>query len=168
MPRGGKRAGAGRKATTKVAEKKAAKLDLLAEKLSLRHRMYLEGRASGKTKFQSALDAGYAETTARNAKAHIETPDVQKAFAALVQAVIPAEKIVARIVEGLDAMETKVFQFQGMRMDSVEMIAWGERREYARMAAEYGEYFVSSPKKIILSGKVTLESLVCGEVEEAE
>jgi hypothetical protein len=166
MPRGGKRAGAGRKATNKATAKAAAKLDALAEKLSLRHRLYLEGRSAGKSKFQSALDAGYAESVARTAKEHIETPDVQKAFAALIQAVIPAEKIVARIAEGLDAMETKVFQFQGMQMDSVDMIAWGERREYAKMAAEYGEYFVTSPQKIVHSGKVTLESLVCGETEE--
>lgn len=168
MPRGGKREGAGRKATTKVAEKKAAKLDLLAAGLSLRHRIYLEKRAEGKTKFQSALDAGYAESVARTAKQHIETPDVQKAFAALIQAVIPAEKIVARIVEGLDAVETKLFSFQGMVFDEVNMVAWTERREYAKLAAEYGEYFVASPKKILLSGKVTLESLVCGEEEEEE
>jgi hypothetical protein len=93
---------------------------------------------------QSALDAGYAESVARTAKEHIETPDVQKAFAALIQSVIPAEKIVARIAEGLDAMETKVFSFQGMIFDQTDMIAWSERREYAKLAAEYGQYFVPS------------------------
>jgi hypothetical protein len=144
MPRGGKREGAGRKA----APKKDDPLKLL----SARKRMYLEGLAKGKTKRQSALDAGYAESVAKNAKAHIETPDVRKAFSELIQQVIPAEKIVARIAEGLDAMETKVFSFQGMVFDQTDMIAWSERREYAKLAAEYGEYFMPVPQKVEHSG----------------
>lgn len=161
MPRGGKRPGSGRKATAKKAEKP----DPL-EALSARKRIYLQSLVNGKTKRQAALDAGYAESVAKTAKEHIETPDVQKAFAALIQSVIPAEKIVARIAEGLDAMETKVFSFQGMIFDQTDMIAWTERREYAKLAAEYGSYFVTSPQKIQHSGKVTLEGLVCGEREE--
>jgi hypothetical protein len=161
MPRGGKRPGSGRK----PAPKKPEKPDPLVA-LSARKRIYLESLSTGKSKRQSALDAGYAESVARTAKEHIETPDVQKAFAALIRSVIPAEKIVARIAEGLDAMETKVFSFQGMVFDEKDLIAWGERREYAKMAAEYGEYFVSLPQKIVHSGKVTLESLVCGEEEK--
>jgi hypothetical protein len=160
MPRGGKRPGAGRKASP-------AKADPL-KALSLRKRLYLKSRADGKTKFQSALDAGYAESVAKTAKEHIETPDVRTAFAALIQAVIPSEKIVARIAEGLDAMETKCYAFQGMVFDQVDMVAWTERREYAKMAAEYGEYFAPAAQKMEHSGKVTLEALVCGETEEEE
>lgn len=164
MPRGGARPGSGRKPAPKKPAKPEKPDPLVA--LSARKRIYLESLVTGKTKRQAALDAGYAETVARTAKQHIETPDVQKAFAALIRSVIPAEKIVARLAEGLDAMETRIFSFQGMIFDSTEMIAWTERREYTKLAAEYGEYFVSSPQKIIHSGKVTLESLVCGEMEE--
>jgi hypothetical protein len=138
MPRGGKRKGAGRKASLK-------KLDVLAQ-LTLRKRLYLDGLAQGKTKQQSALDAGYAESTAKTAKAHIETADVQGAFAELIQAVIPSEKIVARIAEGLDATETKLYAFQGMIFDREDLIAWTERREYAKLAAEFGRYFVQTQK----------------------
>jgi DNA-binding CsgD family transcriptional regulator len=166
MPRGGKRPGSGRKAAPKKAERAAKPDPLIA--LSARKRIYLESLATGKTKRQSALDAGYAESVARTAKEHIETPDLRKAFATLIQSVIPAEKIVARIAEGLDAMETKVFSFQGTIFDQTDLIAWTERREYAKMAAEYGEYFVSSPQKMVHSGKVTLEALVCGEKEEEQ
>lgn len=150
MPRGGKRPGSGRKGNGEpAAAKKAAatkKADPLAA-LAARKRIYLESLVTGKTKRQSALDAGYSESVARTAKEHIETPDVREAFAELIRSVIPAEKIVARIAEGLDAMETKVFSFQGIIFDETELIAWTERREYAKMAAEYGRYFV--PKQEI-------------------
>jgi hypothetical protein len=83
---------------------------------------------------------------ARNAKARIETADVRDGFSELIQAVIPAEKIVARIAEGLDATETKLYAFQGMIFDREDLISWTERREYARLAAEMGRYFVPTQK----------------------
>lgn len=149
MPRGGKRPGAGRKGAAK-------KPDPLAT-LSARKRIYLESLVTGKTKRQSALDAGYAETVARTAKEHIETPDVRKAFAALIQSVIPAEKIVARIAEGLDAMETKIYAFQGMISDQQELVAWSERREYAQLAAEWGGYFVPAEQSVALTGTLGVQ-----------
>jgi hypothetical protein len=166
MPRGGKRPGSGRKGNGELAAKEksgaAKKPDPLIA-LSVRKRLYLESLVTGKTKLQSALDAGYAESVAKTAKEHIETPDVQAAFAALIQSVIPAEKIVARIAEGLDAMETKVFSFQGMIFDKEEFVSWTERREYLKLATEYGGYFVEPEKKVALRGTLTLEQLVCGD-----
>lgn len=143
MPRGGKRDGAGRPREIKPDDKKKG---VSFEELSLRKQKYLSGRASGKTKYQAALDAGYAETTARTAKQHIETDDVREAFARLIQSVIPAEKVVARIAEGMDAIETKFYAFQGMVFDREDCVAWTERREYTKLAAEYGQYFVPTSK----------------------
>lgn len=138
MGRGGKRKGAGRKAKAKAANS--------LETLSVRKQLYLKSLAEGNTKKQAAEDAGYAESTARAAKAHIETEDVKAAFAELIRAVVPSEKIAARIAEGLDAVETKLYAFQGMIFDREELVAWTERREYAKLAAEYGGYFVATQK----------------------
>lgn len=110
-------------------------------------RKYVKGLAAGKTKTDAALDAGYALSTAKNAKSHIETPNVREAFAALIRQRIPAEKIAQRMEEGLDAMETKFFQKDGKVEDERDVIAWSERRQYAQLAAEYGGFF--TPKSEI-------------------
>lgn len=106
-----------------------------------RKRAYVKARAAGKTKKAAALKAGYAPSTALKAKTHIETEDVLKAFQKLIRSKIPAQKIVDRIDEGMDAMETKFFQKDGLVTDSRDVIAFGERRAYTALAAEYGGYF---------------------------
>lgn len=156
--RGGKRKGAGRP---------KPKEDPLAQ-LSLRKRIYVEGLSQGKTKMQAALDAGYAESVAKTAKQHIETDDVREAFAQLIRATIPAEKIVGRIAEGLDAMETKLFSFQGLVFDREDMISWTERREYAKLAAEFGGYFKPTQRTegdVNHSGEVKVTVEFVGSVE---
>jgi phage terminase small subunit len=110
--------------------------------ISKRKRKYIQGLADGKSKFDAAIDAGYSESTALSAKAHIETPDVRTAFSELIRERIPARKIVNRIAEGMDAQETKFFQQDGKVTDQRDVVAWGERRAYAELAAEFGGYFV--------------------------
>ena len=99
---------------------------------------YVHGLVEGKSKRQSALDAGYSTAMADHASSKIETQDVRKAFAALIQATIPPERIVKGISEGIDAMETKFFQHEGRVGEKCDVIAWGERRQYLQMAVEYG------------------------------
>jgi hypothetical protein len=103
---------------------------------------YVEGLTEGKTKVQAARDAGYSEAMARSASHNIETREVREAFAELMRKRIRPEKIVQRIEEGMDAMETKFFQKDGKVEETKEVIAWSERREYTAMAAEYGGYHV--------------------------
>ena len=55
------------------------KSDLL-DALEIRERKYIEGRLSGKSKMQAALDAGYTESMAANATVKIESRDVRRAF----------------------------------------------------------------------------------------
>jgi hypothetical protein len=136
--RGGKREGAGRKAKPK-------EIDPIAL-LKVRKQLYIDGLSKGKTKLQAGLDAGYAESTARNAKSHIETKDVQEAFSQLIQRTIPPEKIAARILEGMDATETKFYSYQGLVFDQENVIAWDTRLDATRMAAEYGKYHVQKTK----------------------
>jgi hypothetical protein len=107
-----------------------------------KQREYLKNRVKNPamTKKDAAIAAGYAKTTALRTNM-IETPDVKKAFAALIREKIPGEKIAARVAEGLDAMETEFFASKGIVLDSREVVSWSERRAYAQLAAEYGGYF---------------------------
>lgn len=120
--------------------------------ISKRKLKYIKAVANGATKKAAALQVGYSESVAENAKSHIETPDVRAVFAELVREQIPAKKIVARIKEGLDAKETKFFQFEGEVTDQRDVIAWTERRHYAALAAEFGGYHVPPQKEVQGSG----------------
>lgn len=105
-------------------------------------RKYVSERAKGKSKMQAALSSGFTESMAEKAGSKIETPDVRRAFQLLIREKIPASKVAARLAEGLDAMETEFAKEKGMITDSRDVVAWSERREYLKLAAEYGGYFV--------------------------
>src|SRR5271154_6877690 len=124
----------------------------MGKPISPRKRKYLNGLVNGKTKQQAALDAGYSPSTALSAKAHIETPEVRAAFAELVRERIPARRIAERISEGLDAMKTEFFQKDGVVVETRDVIAWSERRMYAELAAEYGEYHTP---QVNVTGNIT-------------
>jgi phage terminase small subunit len=110
--------------------------------LTPKKRKYVAERTKGKSKMQAAKDAGFSHSMARVAGAKIETPDVRRAFQALIREKIPASKVAGRLAEGLDAMETEFAKEKGMITDSRDVVAWSERREYLKLAAEYGGYFV--------------------------
>lgn len=68
--------------------------------LTIRQRAYLKGLAAGRSKYRAALDAGYSESVARTAKAHIEKENVQDALKRLMRRAVPAEELVRRIAGG--------------------------------------------------------------------
>lgn len=109
---------------------------------------YVAGRIKGKSPRKAALIAKYSESMADNAKTKIEKrPHIQAAltdFARKLRKKIPAAKVIQRIAEGLDAKETKFFQKDGVVIESRDVVAWGERRAYAELAAEFGAYHVPS------------------------
>ena len=70
---------------------------VILETLSLRNQLYVRGLLRGKGRYAAARAAGYAETTARNARSKLETADVQKAFREVLKEVCPLELIVGRI-----------------------------------------------------------------------
>src|SRR5260370_42062491 len=54
----------------------------------------------------------------------------------------------ARVVkEGLDAHETQFFSKDGLVIDSRDVVAWGERRKYAELGAQFANYW--SPRQEI-------------------
>lgn len=129
MPRGGKREGAGRKPKTGA----------LGSAL-----MHIEKAAEQFPSLQNAILG--------------KKPDALSDLVALIRLHIPAEKIVKRINEGLDATETKFFQFQGEVQEQHDVISYGERRQYAALAAELGAYH--TPVKPIDPQSVTNQQFV--------
>lgn len=124
-----KKAAASAEKRAKAAKNKPAK----NRELKPRQQKLLKGIIDeGKSVYAAAIDAGYSPNTAQHPSDLLDTAAMRKALASLLA---PAEKIAQRINEGLDAMETKFFQFKGEVTESRRVIAWGERRQYAELAA---------------------------------
>jgi len=130
------------------------KSDVL-DALEIRERKYIEGRLSGKSKMQAALDAGYTESMAAKAGDKIENKDVRRAFQDLAREAIPAEKIMERLREGLDAVKVKAVVRNNKVIDTIEEPDYRERREYMELAARYGGRYVDR-SEIDLSGEVNV------------
>jgi len=116
----------------------------LVELLNPRQHSYLEGVVSGKTKKAAALAAGYSESTARTEMrpAVIERPLVRLALQEMVRQAIPPEKIVQRLVDGLDATNTVFAKHKGKITDQLTVIAWNTRLLYIGLAAKMAGYYV--------------------------
>lgn len=123
--RGSKPSGRSKPRNKKTAKNRA--------KLKPRQVKLLEGLVDGKSVRAAALDAGYSPNTAQHPSDLLDTVGMREAMARLLAS---PEKIAQRINEGLDAMETKFFQYEGQVSDRRDVIAWSERRMYADLAAE--------------------------------
>ena len=142
----------------------------LKRKLTPKQHKYIRGITKRKSKRQAALDAGYSEHVANNAGALIEnSANVRQSFQNLIRKHVSESNIAQRIAEGLDAEETKFFQKDGKVVSSRNLVNWTERREYAKLAAEYGGYFV--PKQQIESsgpngGPIQVQASIAGMTDE--
>jgi hypothetical protein len=104
--------------------------------LQPRQREYIKARADGKSRSEAKRIAQYAESTQPR---HIENSSVKAAFARIVRRAAPADKLAKRIEEGLDATRT-VIVGKGESSEAVEAVDFRERREYVKLAAEFGQY----------------------------
>lgn len=93
-------------------------------RLTAKQAAYVKGIAELKSKRQAALDAGYAPSVARCARACIEGPGVRELFQTIARCWIDPELVGQRIAEGLNAMETKSAQFEGRFTDHINVIDW--------------------------------------------
>jgi hypothetical protein len=105
--------------------------------LDIRKQKYVTGRLSEKSKKASAHEAGYSESMAENAAAKIESKEVRRAFQDLARKAVPAEKIVQRLREGLDA----TWVHQDGKRGEVEEPYFRERREYLGLGTKLGGYY---------------------------
>ena len=128
---GGRRHGAGRPRGKKNA--------IVADNpdLTLRQKRYVAARVEGLTQADACAKAGYSRATNPS---HIENaPSVRDAFRRLLNTKISDEKLAQRISEGVDAVEVRFFQKDGIVVDSREVPDFKERRAYAQMAGEIPE-----------------------------
>ena len=108
--------------------------------LPLKKQKYAHLRLQGLTKKDAMMKAGYSEATAHT-PAQIETADFKAIFQDLVRKKIPVSKIIKRVADGLDAVETKFFTHNGVVTDSRDTVLWNERRQAAELAAQMGGYW---------------------------
>lgn len=143
MPSGGKRNGAGRPLTKSNATPRKTLEHKRPPKrsLTLKQAKYITGLSEGKSRRKAALDAGYSQACADNARYAIEGSTVREELGKIMHRYVDPHKIGQRIAEGLDAVETRIFQHRGVITDSINLIAWGERRQYARLAADFCGYY---------------------------
>jgi hypothetical protein len=106
-------------------------------KFNPRKQRYIDGRSQGLSKREAKNLAGYAASTSTYS---VENSSVKAALARLIKQAVPAHVMVRRIAEGVSACETKFFQKEGIVTDQRDVVAWSERREYLKLAAEYGQY----------------------------
>ena len=106
-------------------------------KLTDKKRTYMQAVLSGKTKKEARDIAKYSESTRSS---QIESPRVKAAFAQLLRRHIPAHVLAKRVAEGVNATETKFFAHEGRVVDQREVVAWGPRKAFAEIAAEWGGY----------------------------
>lgn len=119
---------------TKAAKKKKRGK---VRKLSIRQTKLLKGVVEGKSVLQAALAAGYSEHTAEHASVLLST----EAMRHELQRRIPLDKIIQRVNEGMDAMRSDSFVIGSKlkgdeRIESIDSIDYGERRQAAALAAK--------------------------------
>jgi hypothetical protein len=130
---------------------------------------FVEGLAEGKSARRAALEAGYSESSADHATTEI-LPAAERAFAEVIRKVIPVERLVGRLNEGLDAVEVKVAAFEGKITDERAFADYGERRAYAELIVKLGGHFVPTSRVESPVEPVDREALIrriCGAPETA-
>ncbi|MGH9504785.1 MAG: hypothetical protein ACRD20_18185 [Terriglobales bacterium] len=132
---------AGKRAAKARATKKP---DVKAPK----RRRFVAGLIAGKSMRRSALDAGYTQSMANNAGREI-MPGARKEFKQEILRKIPHAKLIRRLVQGLDAKETKLVQFEGKISDYRHLVSFRERRRYVELIAKLLGYLT---EKVELSG----------------
>jgi hypothetical protein len=119
---------------------------------------FVHGLTDGKSARKAALDAGYSESSADHATTEI-LPAVKRAFGDVIREVIPVERLVQRLDEGLDAVEVKVAAFEGKITDQKAFADYGERRAYAELIVKLGGHFVPTSPTQAPHEEVNLEEM---------
>jgi len=128
---------------------------------SAKQQRYVAGVLAGQTRQNAALAAGYSPSTARNLTQNIENaPAVRELLSeALENAGVTLELLAKRCREGLDAMETKFFQYEGRVIESRDVVNFGERRKMVELCCHLKGLFPAT--RVDVNGK-TLEELLTG------
>lgn len=126
--------------------------------LTTKQQDYAIGVATGKSKQQAALDAGYSPAMAKNPQIIEQSAGLRFAFQEMIRTKVPADKIAARLAEGLDALDTEFAKFEGAISDERQLVAWTERRQYLELAAKMGGYYVEKQEVTVEDMRKSLEN----------
>lgn len=128
-------------------------------KLTTRQRGFLEGKLAGQTDMRAALDAGYSESTARNAQQKIlGRPSVARKFAEILEAAgISDERLAQRLAEGLDAREVKFFQHEGKVISKRTVVDYSQRGRHLEIALKLKGHLISKHE---VTGRLSLAEIV--------
>jgi len=120
---------------------------------------------AGATKKEAALEAGYAPSTAENAKAKIEErPAVQALFTQILELAGVTDKLLARrVYQGLHAMQTKTASHQGVIVDRVHLVDFAERREMTELSLKLRGHLIEKHELRMVK---TLEEILEASNEE--
>lgn len=102
--------------------------------LNERERIFADELAKGTNFYQAAKIAGYGEATCNKARILL-LPRVQKPLIEELESRLPMAKLANRLIEGLDAIDTKFFAHEGQVIDQKDVVYWTERRRYAETLA---------------------------------
>lgn len=81
----------------------------LIKKLPAKRQAYVRGLLAGQSKRQAALNAGYSESVANNAKHKLETGEIMQTLATIVKQHVPHELIAKKVRKALFATKTIVY-----------------------------------------------------------
>ena len=104
------------------------------------------GVAEGKPVRQVMREIGYSDSTADKRPSVLTAkPEFQEQVGRIRAAMVEKDKqvferVATVMLDGLKAEETKFFQHEGEVTDQKNVIAWGERRQYAELISRlFGE-----------------------------
>jgi hypothetical protein len=108
---------------------------------TVKQRQYVAGRLAGKSKKQSALDAGYGPGMAKNPGQKIDAkPAVEQLFTQLLTAAGATDELLAkRVFQGLNA--TAVLR-ETLYADREVLINFAERREMTELVLKLKGYLI--------------------------
>lgn len=133
----------------------------------LRKAKFVDGLLDGLSMTQAALKAGYSPVTSRQACTDI-MPRCRELFQQALRERISIGGLADRIKEGLDAEETKFFAKDGIVTDQRNVKHWGERRQYADLAARLMGYEPDKPSVNINAAGQFQVVTVMSPIEDSE
>lgn len=134
--------------------------------LNHRQKLFVKGVAKGKTQKQAALDAGYAEQTAKSASGKLMKNElVRNEFQRIFNKAVSDELLVKTIKSGLNAKETKFFQHEGKVTEKREVIDHATRHRYVETACRIKDV-LKEKMDITMHSDPRLESLTDEELAQ--
>ncbi len=133
-----------------------------------RYERYVEGMMDGKTKKQSALDAGFTRNQAVSASRSIEGPITQELlYRVLANAEVSLERLAQKIREGLDATRPQILSGGWGKPETTKLLIDFETRlkyiQHACKMLRMGEPDMQEPAEFRVYTNVDAKPVLCSK-----